>query len=258
VTGTAVTDVHVDRDAERALFRSMLERSCQANLLLIRGPGGMGKTSLLDEFWQDAADHPRARIDLKLGAYTVSDILEALVDSLGGTPLFPRYEERLLLEFARAGDVNIQYAQVKEVIVNAGPDVELRTRILTDSFFQDLAVFGTTAGTTTLIFDTYNEASPDVQNWLGRRFLRLARTMPHVTVVIGGRSVPDVERGWDDRCISRELPPLEPDHIRELLDRTDTPYEEAMILGIFAATQGVPLPIATAAAWLKQTQGRIR
>jgi len=247
---TILKDVHVDRENELKLFRSMVGGDGDSHILLIQAESGMGKTSLLGEFWRASRSSPRSHINLKRTTYSVEEILTQLVDDFGGSAAFPTYSRRLEQDFARAGDLTISGSRLRDVSVHqtvAGPDRELRQGVLTDALLQDLRdqPLGDAA---VVIFDTYEEAGQEVKDWLSGRFLRLARTLRWLVIVIAGQRVPEPELGWDEWSLRQTLRPLDPEHVSEYLDRVELRLTPEQILVLYEATEGRPFDLATAVA----------
>ena len=84
----------LNRVVERRTFKKMIERSTPAHIFLIQAQSGMGKTLLLEQFWQMSAHLPRARIDLK-ASFSIDRILFNLCEQLDTTQ-FPRFFDRCL------------------------------------------------------------------------------------------------------------------------------------------------------------------
>jgi hypothetical protein len=65
---TKLLRTSVDRDKERDLLAEMLQGQRREHVLLILAPGGMGKSTLIREFYDSCERHPRALLDLKQSA----------------------------------------------------------------------------------------------------------------------------------------------------------------------------------------------
>ena len=85
--------VHVDRTEEAARFADMLAGRGTAHVLLIQAASGMGKSSLLREFWGRGGASFKAFVDLKQRTLSVVDVLSELASH--DRPRFPRFAQKI-------------------------------------------------------------------------------------------------------------------------------------------------------------------
>lgn len=200
-----------NRDDELDLFDRMVAGQTHERILLLEADRGLGKTTLLTEFVRRCPPHiPCARIDLKGGNISLDDIFFRLCDALDW-PNFPTFVSRVE---KRIESVSIQ----KNVILGWQNRIEValratdyRSRVIhhakmTHAFFTDLRTLNHRV---LLVFDTFNEASPRVQEWLRGYFLAFAHNTPELVVIIAGRWVPAPSIEWSDCCRHSPLGKLE-------------------------------------------------
>jgi len=92
--------VHVDRDKEFHIFGKLFNYEYAYHMLLIQADAGMGKSTLLEDFYSQSK-YPRALIDLRRLDCTPAELLGELasqlqttIKELGGDAAFQRYREQ--------------------------------------------------------------------------------------------------------------------------------------------------------------------
>jgi hypothetical protein len=251
--------VHVDRTEELARFDDMLAGRGTAHVLLIQAEAGMGKSSLLREFWDRGSDAFKAFVDLKPRTQSVVDVLIEL--SSYNKARFPRFSQKVAeLSGSRGVYINqseIKKSQVSIQLEGGGADErELRRQVLTASFFADLEDSRVDGDMAMIIFDTHENASEDVKDWLSRAFLPAAREHRWLVVVIAGQSTPELRIGWDDWCLEQTLRPLGPEHLGEYVRRVKLELSENEILMLYDLTDGIPVWVSTQVGKLLLKRGR--
>jgi len=122
--------VHVDRERELQRFKEMIGAAGGAHVLLISAEEGMGKTTLLGEFWEQASGHRRALVTLK-PTYTPRDVLDRLTTQLdpGGFPTFARRDEELYqLSRLNLAAATAKIPTTQEAAPGLSADVQSRLR----------------------------------------------------------------------------------------------------------------------------------
>jgi hypothetical protein len=104
----------------------------------------------------------------------------------------------------RATLANVQIKQRDE----AGEERRI-TRHLVDQFVADLR--RSTDAPVVLFFDTVNDASATVCDWLMDTLLVQLSPLLHVRVVVAGRSMPEASGSYAALCCSYQLTPVEED-----------------------------------------------
>ena len=117
-------------------------------------------------------------------------------------------------------------------------DRAARRARLTQALFDDLRAWGQRI---VLLFDTYEQADPEVQDWLAGPFLARARRTENLVVVIAGRQVPEPTIEWNACCHRRRLGNV--DDVEAWMAyaaRRGWQVPRAWIEGYCAATNGHP------------------
>jgi hypothetical protein len=199
-----------DYNAERQAFEVLLQPKCRKRILLFRGKSGSGKTTLLT-YCKSKVPHDIAHVPIQLRGSTVG---VAEIFSRVGRPLDWQYLPKFTRQVATLeGTPNVQVdrnwlAGINNRIsvamnVKNISDREYRRVALTDAWFDDLANF---PNPVVFLFDTYDKASTEVQEWLSGPFLVRAAYVPTVRVVVAGQDVPDHSNiEWGHCCIVHNL-----------------------------------------------------
>jgi hypothetical protein len=199
-----------NREDELRRFDLMMIGETDKRFLILQADGGMGKTTLLAEFMKRCPTHTScAAIDLKGKSIGLHEVLYKLCDALKWEH-FPTFaacvEGQGLGRVIIADNVIIGRSGI-EVALRAPDegDRAARRAELTRAFFTDLR---TIRRRLLLIFDTFDDAPPDVQEWLQSSFLTFACNTPDLIVVIAGRVVPKESIEWGRFCIYHSLLPI--------------------------------------------------
>ena len=243
-----------NREDELDLFDQMIAGQTEERILLLEAEGEMGKSTLLSAFeWRCPSGIPCAVIDLKGRSTGLHEVFYRLCDALGWDrfPAFRACVEGL-------GRVTID----KNVIIGrAEIEVALRTpdegdraarcAQLTQAFFVDLRA---RRGRLVLIFDTYEQADPEVQDWLAGPCLARARRTANLVIVIAGRQVPEESIEWAACCHRHRLGSVKDvDAWCSYAERRSLSVPRAWIEGYCVALQGHPGQVdkmlASAAQW---------
>jgi hypothetical protein len=197
-----------DREAEFELFNQILTGHFKERILLIKAPGGRGKSTLLKAFMDRCAAIPHVPVDLKGQTVGLHDIFYQIGDTLGWGH-FSNFATAVgqLAQVNISRNVLIGWSTI-QVALQAGDESNRQNRraILTQALFNDLRILPQPP---VLIFDTFEGASPEVGEWFSHAFLPGAYRSPGLVVVVAGREVPLETIAW--RCHLHVLPPIE-DH----------------------------------------------
>ena len=165
-----------DRKDVFTLFQEMSMGQSSERILLLHGASNIGKTVLLAELCA-YAQHlklPTASLDFK-GCLALDDLFETLRLDLG---------QRILTQSYLASGTSRFYNLIADL-------QNLRAPLL-------------------LVFDTYEQASGDAQNWLESQFLARIEQAPAVIVVIGGQRIPEHHKyRWQVLAKLFELKPIQ-------------------------------------------------
>lgn len=204
----------IDRKDTIARFHALMESSDQFVVMRILGSAKMGKTHLVSKVFPKIAREQYgamcAVIDLRNPQQSVSDHLLIAHDLLGGDATFPEYAAANLQWMSRPlVDVHKVVAVLSRLSFSGRDTVEEARRhesLLSSKFVTDLARLNPKP--VVLLFDAVNDASEEARNWLLNIFLVQLSRLPHVRVVLSGRTIPEPAGSYATCCDSFELLPV--------------------------------------------------
>jgi hypothetical protein len=226
----------VDFEYERSLFKGMLDRPAEKQLMFVQAPGMCGKTSLLHmmRFQCELEDIPCCQIDFRgqpydnphfTLAYEICEQLGLLPDCMAkalqplstGKPVGAEAATNI------GGDVTNSYV-ITQVLttVNITHD-DLRPRHMRDrlirAFADDLSNFAAQKGGVVCLFDTLEDISIEEENWLLEALLWpiAGGKLKDVIVVAAGRSCPMIDEPseWKNFAhLIEKLPPMSVEHLK--------------------------------------------
>ena len=97
-----------------------------------------------------------------------------------------------------------------------------------------------------ILFDTYDrdKGGHEVKEWLTGSFLRMARLLSCLVVVVAGRDIPHLSNEAGDWSLKRELHELQLHHFKEFVERLQLTIEEQHISVYYRGSGGSPGLIA--------------
>lgn len=222
-----------DRNYELKAFITSLKSSPKQakSILLIRDVSGQGKTRLI-ELYQEHCWKQKiwvAHVDLKGGARDPIDILWNILTDLHPLP-FPRCDEALR---------NL-----------AGPLLNEQTRWWATSaraFYEDLTELAHASQERfVLLFDTFNDAKPEIRSWIANHVLRIAtpNRVSRLTVVVAGQEVPDPTGEWEQYSQILPLRPLQLDDWLEYARLVKSSLTPEMVKQVYVKHAANPLKMA--------------
>jgi hypothetical protein len=244
-----------DYEGPRRAFDALLQPACDRRILLLCGSSGTGKTRLLE--------HCRARtppeialvaVDLRGTITGVAEIFSRFGFALTWS-LLTRFTARIAaLEGGGATRIVVDrnwqlgFNNRISVVLHTGDEASRgqRRTELTDALFEDLAQI---ARPVLILFDTFEHAPSEVQEWLGGPFLARAAHTTAVRVVIAGQKVPNSNAiDWGYCCAPHDLRGVRDARywlpvVREMQRRIPKPPEETYMAAICNVLQGNPLSI---------------
>ena len=272
----------VDRTDEMRLFVDILEFG-EPPVLVVRGGGGLGKSSLLARMIHECAVRglPRAEVVwTETRNHNYLDIMRRIRDDVGPrhfnafTDLVNYYtvpEYRLVVSvegtinvaqgasFVESTTGDIAGVIIKDSMISiprpdlAVPEDEKRAR-LTDTF---IAGFGDVLETTppeaplVVFFDAVEKMTDETRAWVWGEFVRALSDgrLTNMRMVICGRVEPPEDLSREVRRILEEtvLRPLELEHIEEYLEKRGIEEQSrpTLALLLLASSEGNPLKIAS-------------
>jgi hypothetical protein len=188
---------------ERAAIESLSLEGCEKRILLFHGASGSGKTTLLSHCGMQFPKLLQVPIQLRAGSVGVAEILSRSLDRLGADRL-PRLLQRVeQLQSARVeieGNRSFGINNRIEVALNSNgvADRDDRRVSLTEALFEDLRMFERPL---LFVFDTYDQAGTEVQEWISGPFLARTAGVIQVRVLIAGQIVPSANNiEWGGCC----------------------------------------------------------
>ncbi|MFP4395336.1 MAG: hypothetical protein ACLFTI_08745 [Anaerolineales bacterium] len=178
-----------DYQEHREAFRAFVApggNSGNSRILLFSGKSGSGKTTLLGACLQEIPKRvTTVPIQMRGSATTVSEILRRVGDRRGW-PAMPNFIAALQALPQVQVDANKLVGIGNQINVPAA-DRAQRRAALTEAWFADLRALDRTY---LLAIDTYEDAIPDVQEWLAGPFLARAVTTPRSASSLLARPCP--------------------------------------------------------------------
>jgi len=242
-------NAHVDRTEEFRIFGRLLSGEHPDHMLLIQAGPGMGKSALLERFYSQSEQYPRALVDLRRLDCTPAEFLgelasqlETTIKGLGGGAAFQRYHEQRERLF-QPGDITIQASRLTRVNLTASWDMrsseQAALQIITDAFFSDLDGFLEEYPRIILLIDTFEKANIEVERWVKGLFLNRIRGRHRIVVVLAGQKIPEL----GPASATWQLKPLELCDVRDYLNRVELSLSEEQINVLYALTEGIPLDL---------------
>jgi energy-coupling factor transporter ATP-binding protein EcfA2 len=191
-------------------FDALLQPDCQANILLFSGASGSGKTTLVRTCLGNVPEHvTTVPIDLRGSANTVPEIFRRLGSRLGWDHLHTFANQVAALRGISALDIDRNWLvgignHIQVVLQVKDPaDRGERRAALTASFFTDLQ---SRSDLLLVAFDTYEKATPEVQDWIAGPFLASVADTAALRALVSGQRVPDPQNiTWGGCCIHHPL-----------------------------------------------------
>lgn len=187
-----------DYHEERQLFSALLGDTCDHRILLVRGDGGMGKSSLLRSCLDEAvqSDVCLCPIDLKGGTTTTDEIFSRVSQRVGLDAL-PGFQG--VVQVQVGGNRMLGTNQQIQIALQVGDRMvrEQRIATMTDALFNDLRNL---VRPLVLAMDTYEKAVEEVRDWVAGPFLRRVADTPSVRTLVAGREIPETAIDWEPCC----------------------------------------------------------
>lgn len=194
-----------DYEAERKAILDLFAAQCDCRIVLLRGASGSGKTTLLQ--------HCRERIPSSVFHLPVqlrgSTITAAEVFYRAGRHLtwerLPHFTGHVA-QMQGGASVKVDHNWLAGIgnHINVALHAELplerehRRVALTDAWFDDLAALPQPF---IVLFDTYEQATTEMKEWISGPFLARAAQVSTVRVVIAGQETPDARNiEWGHCC----------------------------------------------------------
>lgn len=240
-----VKKIYVDREEERRLFREMISGRTPIHILLMEAEKGMGKTILLDQFWQISEGFKRARVDFKDPSYTMGKILGEIRDQYGrqSFPIFHTECRSVLSQFGHDVTHNALICPAIDVRLTKISGDELRNyqRLITNAFLADLETIREKDQPVVMLFDNFQKASVSTKTWITELLIDEIRRYPWLVCVVTGRERPLIPASDSSWCLQHTLQPLSVEHRKEYIQKVKITQNEELVTFITKHSKGNPL-----------------
>ncbi|MDD2814199.1 MAG: AAA family ATPase [Thiotrichaceae bacterium] len=200
---------------ERRLFEQLLAAECDSRILLLQGGSGVGKTTLLQVCLSAARKHGQFHcvpLDFKGAALDILDLLHQIGEAVEWENLANFTQ---VIEQIHSSTVNVNLKansligfknRLQVILPSENSEqqkmvlLELTKALLIDLKSLERAVL--------FIFDTYEKALQEVQDWVFQHLLTEVAKNAGLRVVLAGQTVPDEKTiQWGHCCTLQPLKP---------------------------------------------------
>lgn len=242
-----IRETYVDRDEERRLFRDMISDRTPVHILLIEAEKGMGKTILLDQFWEISEGLRRARIDFKHSSYSMAEILRDMTDQYG-TESFSWFREVCCDVLRELGQdvkhVALLYSAMDLRLAKLPAEDRQKYQIMiVDAFLSSLETIRTKDQPVVLLFDTFEKASDPTKAWLAEQLIGAIRRYPWLVCIVTGRETPRIAIDNANWCLQQKLQPLSDEYSREYIQKVIYIQDESVVTTMTILAKGHPLTL---------------
>ncbi len=205
----------IDRTEAIEHFRELMQPDSAMRVMRLVGNSKTGKSHLLTKVFPVLAERDfnvrYAIVDLRNPMMGIPDMLHMICFALGGEPCFPAYttayQEWMHRPHVEVRSLRTILSFIRIHSSDEGREHHKVIRHLTAQFTKDLSTLATE--TLVLLFDTAEGADNTICSWLVDTLLVQIARLPHMRVVIAGRSVPEANGSYASVCWSYELVPVE-------------------------------------------------
>lgn len=205
--------VLIDRVQAIKLFSEMLEGTKNIRVLRIIGAGKMGKSRLLREFrklMREKWTGNCALIDLRSKFQSYGDIVFQIsqqVSIVGYTNFLNTQQQLSSAPKVEVTKSNLLFSTMSVNMPDQRSDSveEYARQKITSAFCKDISM-ATLGQPIVLLFDTFDGATVNIQNWLNEQVLVALFQIPKIYIVIAGRELPDLPNILTDNSETYVLP----------------------------------------------------
>jgi TIR domain len=246
----------INFEAERDLFKKMLDDSARKHLMFIQAPGGRGKSSLLLMLGVHCEREgiPYCSIDSKVQPYDNPHLTlaQAMCAQLGHSPRHLAQALQPLSVYRSQGEIDDPYV-VSQIL--AGVNIThdgLRQRYikdrLRDAFIADLGQLVTQRGQVVCLFDSLERLSPEEEDWLLDTLLTpiRSRQLKGVRIVTAGHRWPKInKKTWGrNTYLVDGLSSMNAEHIKNYAEKLNIKITDEEAKYYWKASAGIPLHMA--------------
>jgi hypothetical protein len=235
---------YVNRDEERRLFREMISGQSDTHILLMEAEGGMGKTVLLDQFWDMSGRLQRARINLKDASHTMDRVLRELCDQYG-TEAFTMFHE-VCFDLLRELGQEVKHVAMLWSALNLrltsmeGEKRRKYQQLITAAFLANVESIREGDEPVVMLFDNFQLVSEPTKAWLAEQLISEIQHHPWLVCVITGRETPRIDTEETNWCLQQTLQPLSIEHRREYIQKLKISAHEEVVKYITRVSRGNP------------------
>lgn len=252
--------IYVDREEEKRLFHEMISSQTPVHILVMEAGGGMGKTILLNQFWEISERFKRARVDFKDSSYTMGKILDEIRFQYGQQSFstFHEHCRKLLSQLGQDVAHDGMVCSVLDVTLTKISGDELRNyqRVITDAFLTDVDNLREKDQPVVLFFDNFQKASQSTKNWITEVLIDKIRRYPWLVCVVAGRERPPIPADDNSWCLQHTLRPLSDEHCKEYIQKVKITQNEELVTFITYLSRGNPYQLQELVhSWLEASYG---
>lgn len=204
----------INREESVDLFHRLMQPESEFRILRLLGDAKLGKSHLATKVFPSIARRDYgalcAVIDLRSGGQAAADVLHTACGLLGGESVFQgyyaAYREWLSRPKVQASGLLAVLSYIQMQSGEEKDEVHRVARHLTSCFVGDLH-----RGDVPMLFlfDSVNDAEEGTRRWLMDVLLVQLSALPHVRVIVSGRSLPEACGSYADKCRSFQLLPVD-------------------------------------------------
>lgn len=194
---------------EQAHFQELLDRNSRQRILMFQGESGAGKTRLL-EYCVDSIPSHIAYLSIQLRGQdtTAMNVFYRLGRRVGWERLQNFTQQVAVLMNSPHAHTDLIWRHglrqhLQSIMqIESVTDQKDRRAVLTDALFADLQAFQTPR---LLIFDTYEQATTELDEWFSSHFLPWVSDTDSLRVLVAGQKLPEESADWRHCCNIHKL-----------------------------------------------------
>ena len=257
IVAQIIKEIHVDREKELSHFREILAGRTDERIMVIQAESGLGKTGLINQFWEMSKGLKRAKVDFVDAKKQVGGTFTDLYHQFGKS-FFPLLHQQCA-NLVAAAQMTVSPAMllysIDVALSKADPDERpIHKAMITDAFFEDLSkIHHQDPKPVVMLFDTFQRAHKSVLEWLPQIFLRRIARYPWIACAVCGQPTPALAVNLDC-CRHIVLEGLTVEHVREYFHRAKLKPDEQLIRYITKHSAGRPIDLQQHALTLSQME----
>jgi len=214
MTNNYPTPITINRQDVIALFDQLLQPHSRHQILHLLGEGKMGKTHLMTRIFPQRAKNPHQLHCAILNFHSqirVADILHNLTSRLASVGPFTNfnqaYRDWATRPVVEAHDLQAFLSKISVTAQKTSTELPKVDPMLTTHFVADLRALAADRPLV-LLFDALDNAPEAIHTWLFHTLLGQLAMLPHVRVVLAGRTLPEPGGDYAATCQVHHLQPV--------------------------------------------------